>query len=103
VSAGRHIALVRRTCFDVDDAVKEIGLPVLPTEVLMPILADMGTRSEAQALRNRGTYSAYDILMVGKVCLTCLAAVDLAAAEVGVVSQPHDAGPHGKARAGLVW
>jgi hypothetical protein len=40
--------------------------------------------------------------MVGKVRLTCLAAINLVAAEVGVVSQPHDEGPYGKTRTVLV-
>lgn len=41
----------------------------------------------------RITYTADNILMVSKMGLACLAAVDLAAIQVGVVSQPHDAGP----------
>lgn len=41
--------------------------------------------------------------MISKMSLTCLTAVDLAAAEIGIVSQPHDAGPHGETRKGLVW
>lgn len=88
MSTGRHVTFVRRTRLDIDDVVKEIGLAMLTTEVLVSSSADSNLQGSWET-----TYAADDILMVSKMGLACLAAVDLAAIQVGVVSQPHDAGP----------
>lgn len=101
MSASCHITFVWRARLDIDDAVEEIGFPVLSAEVLMLILAG-GLEVTHKRPNIGGAHSTDDILMISKMRFTCLTAVDLAAAEVGIVSQPHDAGPHGEARAGLI-
>lgn len=47
------------------------------------------------------TYSTDNVLMVSKMGFACLAAIDLTAAKVGVISQPHDAGLYDEAGCGF--
>lgn len=72
---------------------KEVGFAMLATEILVPASADRNLQGSQEVGRWRTTYAADDVLMVSKMGLACLAAVDLTAIQVGVVSQPHDAGP----------
>jgi hypothetical protein len=51
--------------------------------------------------RAGNTYSTDDILMVSKMGFARLAAIDLTAAKVGVISQPHDAGLYDEASCGF--
>lgn len=67
MSAGSHIPFVGSARVDVHDAMEEIGLTMLATEV-----------------------TTDDVLMVGEVGLAMLAAVDLVAVEIGIVRQSHD-------------
>lgn len=85
VSAGGHVAVAWLGSLSVYDAVEEEGFAVLATEVL---------REKALALaceqRNSiTTYTANDLVMVGKVSLAVLAAIDAIGVEIDVVGEAH--------------
>jgi len=66
VAARCHVSLARVAFSNVNDAVEEVGFAVLAAEV-----------------------PAYDIVVVGKVGLAGLAAIDPVRIEVDIVCQPH--------------
>jgi len=66
VTTGCHVSFAWFALGDVYDAIKEVGFPMLAAEV-----------------------PAYNVVVVGEVCLAVLAAIDPVRIEVDVVCQPH--------------
>ena len=48
------------------------------------------SKNELVSKRGAMPYPADDVLMIGQVGLACLAPIDLAAGQVGVVGEAHD-------------
>ena len=79
----RHVSLAGITRGDVDDVVEEVSLPMLTTEVLIQTSKPKSNPGKfGQELveeKESLTYPAYDVLVVGEMCLAVLAPIDLVA------------------------
>lgn len=92
VLAGGHVAIARVGGLDVHDDVEEVGFAVLAAEVLRMDKLLVCCRSCAQCSVGEcmaETYPADDLIVVGKVSLAVLAAVDALGVEVHVVGEAH--------------
>lgn len=83
VASGGHVPFSGLTLNHVDNGIEEVGFAMLAAEVL-PELQSVKLMF-LLALEYEVSYPADDIVMVGQMCLTVLAAVDLVGVQVYVV------------------
>lgn len=82
MSASGHISFRGWTVYDVDNGVEEVGFAVLAAEGLVNVNGLIRVKVRRNEER---TYPTYYVLMVGQMCLACLAAKDLVAIEICVI------------------
>ena len=84
-----HISLPSFALLDVDNGVEEVGFTVLTSEVLRHLVSVLAIHIREHQAYLIHTYSTYDLIMIGEMCLAVLAAIDLLGVEIYVVGEAH--------------
>jgi len=88
VAASGHVTLACLALLDIHDGIEKVGFAMLATKVL-PNSGQQSVRPLRYAEVRCYTHATDDLVMIGKMCLAVLTAVNALSIEVDVVGQAH--------------